>query len=375
MAFEHIRIAQFRNIEEAELELGSGNIFLLGENGQGKTNFLEALYCLSYGNSFRTHQDRELIMHGRSDFLLRAEWSEPGYIVRDQISFRYLPEGRKEILLNEKQLSDRKELVAHNPSVVFCHEDLAFASGAPEERRFFFDQCAGMLWLEYIDLLRSFRRLLKHRNMALKTDTFSVLDTLDEQLARYGSELMLYRKRLSHLFKDHFPERYEQVSQLGTELSIQYRPNWPEEASLSEIVEILAQRRQRDIEVGTTLSGPHRDRWVFTMEGRDFSAFASTGQLRLASLVLRVVQVYLFSELSKSAESAEPRFPVLLLDDVLLELDVAKRRRFFSLLPAKDSGAQSVFTFLPEEPWREYANRSTIVYKVSHGRFSREESI
>ena len=140
-------------------------------------------------------------------------------------------------------------------------------------------------------------------------------------------------------------------------------------------MEILAQRRQRDIEAGTTLSGPHRDRWVFTMGSRDFSAFASTGQLRLASLVLRVVQVYLFSELSKSAESAEPRFPVLLLDDVLLELDVAKRRRFFSLLPAKDSGAQSVFTFLPEEPWREYANRSTIVYKVSHGRFSREESI
>ncbi|HOO01915.1 MAG TPA: DNA replication and repair protein RecF [Rectinema sp.] len=372
MAFEHIRIAQFRNIEEAELELGTGNIFLLGENGQGKTNFLEALYCLSYGNSFRTHQDRDLIMHERSDFLLRAEWSEPGYIVRDQISLRYLPEGRKEILLNQKRLLDRKELVAHNPSVVFCHEDLAFASGAPEERRFFFDQCAGMLWLEYIDLLRSYRRLLKHRNIALKTDTFGLLDTLDEQLARYGSELMFYRKKLSRLFEDRFPERYEQVSQLGTEVSIQYRPNWPEEASISEIVETLAHRRQKDIEAGTTLSGPHRDRWVFTMEGRDFSAFASTGQLRLASLILRVVQVYLFSELS---QGGKPRFPVLLVDDVLLELDVAKRRRFFSLLPEKEIGAQSVFTFLPEEPWREYANWTTIVYKVSHGRFSREESI
>ncbi len=370
MAFEQVRIARFRNIDEAELRLGAGHIFLLGENGQGKTNFLEALYCLSYGTSFRTHQDRELIMHGGSEFLLRAAWSEKGSPAEEQISLKYSKEGRKEVRLNEKVLSDRKELVAHNPAVVFCHEDMAFAAGVPEERRFFFDQCAGMLWLEYIDLLRLYRRVLKHRNVALKTDTFSILDTLDEQLARYGCEIMAVRKRLSLLFARRFPESYERVSQLGTEIAIQYMPSWPEGASASEIIELLAQQRPRDIEATTSLSGPHRDRWVFIREGRNFSSFASTGQLRLASLILRIVQVHLYAELSGGEV---PRFPVLLLDDVLLELDVAKRRRFFSLLPGRGSGAQAVFTFLPEEPWREYADESTIVYKVRNGRFSCEE--
>ncbi|SLM18306.1 DNA replication and repair protein RecF [uncultured spirochete] len=372
MAFEQIRIARFRNIEETELKLGAGNIFLLGENGQGKTNFLEALYCLSYGNSFRTHQDRELPMHGNSEFLLRAAWSELNSPAQEQISLRYSIEGRKEVRLNEKPLTDRKELVAHNPAVVFCHEDLAFAAGVPEERRFFFDQCAGMLWLEYIDLLRFYRRVLKHRNMALKTDTFSILDTLDEQLAHYGQEIMAYRKKLSQLFAQRFPESYERVSRLGTEVAIHYVSSWPEEASVSEIIEVLAERRSKDIEAATSLSGPHRDRWIFIREGRNFSTFASTGQLRLASLILRIVQVHLYAELSGSEMH---RFPVLLLDDVLLELDVAKRRRFFSLLPEQKSGAQAVFTFLPEEPWHEYADDTTIVYRVSDGRFSREEGL
>jgi DNA replication and repair protein RecF len=372
MAFEQLRIARFRNIEETELTLGAGNIFLLGENGQGKTNFLEALYCLSYGNSFRTHQDRELLMHGSSEFLLRAAWSEPNSPAQEQISLQYSIEGRKEVRLNEKPLADRKELVAHNPAVVFCHEDLAFAAGVPEERRFFFDQCAGMLWLEYIDSLRFYKRVLKHRNMALKTDTFSILDTLDEQLARYGQEIMVTRKKLSQLFAQRFPNSYERVSRLGTEVAIQYMPSWPEDASVSEIIELLAKRRSKDIEAATSLSGPHRDRWVFTWEGRNFSSFASTGQLRLASLILRIVQVHLYAEL---AGGEVPRFPVLLLDDVLLELDVAKRRRFFSLLPGKDSGEQAVFTFLPEEPWHEYADESTIVYRVSDGRFSGEKGL
>ncbi len=372
MAFEWIRIAQFRNIAEAELKLGAGNIFLLGENGQGKTNFLEALYFLSYGSSFRTHQDRDIPMHGSSEFYLRADWSDVGSRSNEQISLRYSSEGRKEIKLNEKVLTDRKDLVAHNPAVVFCHEDFAFASGIPEERRFFFDQCAGMLWLRYIDVLRAYRRVLKHRNMALKTDTFSMLDALDEQLALYGFELMAFRTRLAGLFADVFPESYEQISQLGSEVSVRYIPNWIERASVEEIVKELANRRAKDIEASTTLSGPHRDRWVFIHEGRNFSSFASTGQLRLASLILRVVQMQLYARL---ANGENPRYPVLLLDDVLLELDVAKRRRFFSLLPPHQSGAQAVFTFLPEEPWHEYADENTIVYKVNDGRFSSEKGL
>jgi DNA replication and repair protein RecF len=228
-----------------------------------------------------------------------------------------------------------------------------------------------MLWLEYIDVLRSYRRVLKHRNMALKSGTMRILDTLDEQLAKYGFELMAFRHTLESIFQEKFSEDYERVSRLGTKLAIQYAPSWSADSSPDEIVTALGARRAKDLEATTTLSGPHRDRWVFIQEKRDFSSFASTGQLRLASLILRIVQVELYAELRNSKA---PRYPILLLDDVLLELDVAKRRRFFSLLPSNTSGAQAVFTFLPEEPWREYADEHTIVYRVSNGRFSSEKS-
>ncbi len=110
--------------------------------------------------------------------------------------------------------------------------------------------------------------------------------------------------------------------------------------------------------MGTSLSGPHRDRWAFLAEGADFSSTASTGQLRLLSLTLRMVQAEYYT-------AATGRLPVLLLDDVLLELDPGKRRRFLELLPP---AGQAFFTFLPGEPWKEYMTGSTLVYEVRDGR-------
>jgi DNA replication and repair protein RecF len=120
----------------------------------------------------------------------------------------------------------------------------------------------------------------------------------------------------------------------------------------------LAERRTDELSARTSLSGPHRDRWVFTCEGQDYASKASTGQLRLLSLVLRVVQAGHYTRVTG-------RLPVLLLDDVLLELDPARRQRFFGILP---SASQAFFTFLPGEPWQDYAEADILVYKVEHGR-------
>ena len=126
-------------------------------------------------------------------------------------------------------------------------------------------------------------------------------------------------------------------------------------------MERLASKRTEELALGTSLSGPHRDRWSFVAGGRDFASTASTGQLRLLSLVLRTAQADYYSVRTG-------RRPILLLDDVLLELDPGKRRRFFQALPP---AAQAFFTFLPGEPWEDYRGGSTIVYHVEHGRFSR----
>ena len=160
-------------------------------------------------------------------------------------------------------------------------------------------------------------------------------------------------------FDDRFASRYEAVSLLGIEVRIKYRPSWAIDAGIDGILEKLKARRAEELVFGMSLTGPHRDRWSFIAAGRDYAGTASTGQLRLLSLTLRMIQAEYYSQ-------ATGRLPVLLMDDVLLELDRGKRRRFLDLLP--ESG-QSFFTFLPGEPWEEYKTESTLVYEVRDGRF------
>jgi len=386
MAFKRARFVSYRNLEDSEVAVDAERVFLIGENGQGKTNFLEALYYLCYGSSFRGQVDSQIPATGSQGFGLGAQWAGavdasvpggddgyPGAGLDEEISIR-VDGTSKDIRLNGKPLKDRKELVFHSPAVVFCHEDFTFAAGDPERRRFFFDQCAGMLSLSYIDSLRSYKRVLKQRNAALKESARDLLEVLDPQLAVYGLELMNARKTLHARFQESFPGLYERVSRLGKAVDLSYSPSWPQEASTDFVLDLLGARRENEILLGTTRTGPHRDRWNFLCAGDLFTEKASTGQLRLVSLILRIIEVRAYADHAQMTASA-PKWPVLLLDDVLLELDVGRRRRFLELLPKQGEGAQAFFTFLPEEPWTEYANGDTIVYGVSHGRFQNQKRL
>jgi DNA replication and repair protein RecF len=361
MPFNRVRLSSFRNLEDAEIQIDADRVFLVGENGQGKTNFLEALYFLSYGSSFRGLVDTEVARRGSPSFsLFGSIRSDNGDSpLGDDIKISW-GDKTKQITRNGKPVRDRKELVDLNPSVVFCHEDYSFAAGEPERRRFFFDQSAGLVSAGYIDILRNYKRILKQRNAALKESRFDLLSLLDMQLAGIGLELIRARTELQAEFDGRFPLRYEAVSLLGSEVHIRYHPSWPTNLGLDDIIQRLGSKRAEEMALGTTLSGPHRDRWVFISGTRDFSATASTGQLRLLSLTLRIVQ-------SEYYTARTGRFPVLLLDDVLLELDRGKRRRFLDLLP---SSGQSFFTFLPGEPWEDYRTESTLVYEVKNGRLT-----
>jgi DNA replication and repair protein RecF len=359
MPFDSIRISSFRNLVDGEICVAADRVFLVGENGQGKTNFLEALYYLSYGASFRGPVDGEAVRHGSSAFALSgAVTSFEKEFPAEDIRLIWCKK-HKEIRRNGKPVHDRKELVEINPAVVFCHEDYAFAAGEPERRRFFFDQAASLVSAGYIDLLRDYRRILKQRNASLKEAREELVALLDIQLAGKGLELMDARSRLQSEFEDRFASRYEAVSLLGVEVHIRYRPSWPLDVGLDGVLERLRTKRAEELALGTSLSGPHRDRWSFIANGSDFAVTASTGQLRLLSLTLRMVQAEYFTAMTG-------RLPVLLLDDVLLELDRGRRKRFLELLP---SSGQAFFTFLPGESWEDHSSGSTLVYQVVNGRF------
>lgn len=345
------------------METGAASIFLVGENGQGKSNFLDAIYTLCYGVSFRGAQDSAAARLGTDSWSLSgecygiADGSEtlPG----STLSIRWTQAG-KAIRENDKPIIDRKRLVEANPAVIFCHDDMEFARGEPERRRFFFDQTAGLVSAGYIDLLRSYRRVLKSRNAALKERMLDVLDVLDFQMATWGVALRGERARLVEYFDRIFAPRYEAVSLLGERIGVSYRPSWRIEENVDAVTARLGASRDRELTMGTSLSGPHRDRYRFDDSYGDFSTRASTGQLRLLALTLRIAQAEHYSALSGRA-------PVLMLDDVLLELDPDKRRRFMDNLPR---GEQAFFTFLPGEPFGDYRMKDTIIYWTDHGRFT-----
>jgi len=329
----------------------------MGENGQGKSNFLEAVYFCSYGSSFRGAQDRELPLNGAKECAVQAALDSR---LGDNILIKIQNE-KKTIAINGKNTNDRKELLSIIPCIVFCHEDMGFITGSPEQRRTFFDQNLCLNDIQYLDDLRRYKKILKSRNALLKDlkekrgGSAALLDALDPQMAEYGARIMEKRRAEIKYFAELFGPLYEAVSGIAN-IDIKYEPSWKQERA-PELLVTIQEKREREIFAGLTLGGPHRDNYTFTRDETDFSKKASTGQKRLLALLLRAAQANRYFKLNNKK-------PVLLLDDVLLELDGEKKIRFLSVLPEYE---QAFYTFLPEEPFQKYIKDTTLVYKVTNG--------
>ena len=359
MPFLSLSPVNFRNLLNKPMDLLSKEVYFTGENGQGKSNLLEALYYSSYASSFRTHTDSELIKNSEKSMSLRTIYREENGNVHT--TFIVIENGHKKIEKDGKIIHDRKELINTMPCVLYSHDDLDFAEGSPERRRFFLDQSLSMYDVMYIDVLRRYRRILKNRNLCLKEKKYELFDTYDIQLIMNGLEIQKKRKDAVFQFNQIFEKMYENVSGIAG-VNIRYLPSWKsqDEASLpniDEIMELVKSKRDVERSLGTTMTGPHRDRIVFIKDGVQFIPTASTGQRRLVALVLRTAQAVFYTQVTGKK-------PVLLMDDVLLELDPEKRKRLTAMLPDYD---QLFCTFLPGEPYENYRHETTRVYKIENG--------
>jgi len=359
MGFTSLKTFDFRNLKNQSIELTNKEIFLTGENGQGKSNFLEAVYILSYGSSFRTHQDNLLIKHNCKEMTLYGEYSRNNEI-SNSVSIN-LSGKVKKINYNGKAVRDRKDLIQNIPCIIFSHEDLSFVNGTPERKRWFLNQTISLYDSGYIDNLRNYRKILKLRNIEIKNGKKELLDVYNQQLASAGLTLQTSRNTTINDFNKTFSPLFRDISGFEEELYIEYLPSWKNCSTENEIIERLESKISTDFILGTTSSGPHRDGLKYNLLSRDFSKIASTGQLRLISLVLRVAQSIFFSEKTNQK-------PLLLLDDVLLELDNKRRMKFLEFLPEYE---QIFFTFLPGEHYKDYKMADTAILNVHDGEIKR----
>ncbi len=360
MGFERLRVFNFRNLRDQEIALGSREIFLIGENGQGKSNLIEAIHLLCLGSSFREKRDAALVRDCQSETALHGRYGTEDRGDR-QLSLRIVPGGRRELRVNDKPVSDRRELLSEVLCICFAQQDRDFVAGTPEDRRRFFDQTLVLSDLSFLDVLREYRTVLKARNICLREDRDDLLDVYDQQLAARGLALEELRQALVQSFDSVFSPLLSEVTGDPASVGIRYRPSWEGLSGVEEVTARLASSRGLDRRLGVTTSGPHRDLFSFVLGGREYAPVASTGQIRLCALALRIAQARYLAECSR-------RKPVLLFDDVLLELDPAKKRSFLARFPPYE---QAFFTFLPDEGYLAYRTPETLMLTVRGGDFYR----
>ncbi len=361
----------FRNLKNDTIDLSSREVYFVGENGQGKSNLLESLYYSAYGTSFRTHNESQIIKNGEKAFSVNSMFKKSDDDMQ-KITLVF-ENGKKRIDKNGKRIQDRKELINTIPCILFCHDDMKFAIGEPECRRFFIDQSLTLYDNLYIDDIRNYKKILKSRNLILKNHQYDLLETFDSQLAYYGLIIQEKRKKAIFQFNEIFGKIFYEVT--GIEgVKIVYEPSWKEIITekltadnkiitekkfpaSQDIINLLLSRQELDKRFETSMSGPHRDKINFIKDKVLFVPTASTGQRRLLSLILRIAQSIYYTRVTGLK-------PVLLMDDVLLELDPDKRAKINSLLPEYE---QLFCTFLPGEPYERYMKDTTKVYNIKGG--------
>lgn len=330
------KLNHFRNYESCDFAPCTGVNVLLGNNGQGKTNLLEALYLCCTGRSHRTRQDKELI-GWNEDFAsvqVLAERNDGSHDVEV-----ILPAGgKRKIKISGREAARSGELMGHVTGVLFSPEDLRTVKDGPAERRRMIDMTLAQLRPAYYYALQRCNRALKQRNEVLRAaaanpSLLSTLDMWDEQLATAGAEIMRHRREYIQRLSAVAEDTYQEIAGGNERLQVRYQPSVSTGDDVQSNLDALFAARENDVRRLTTSVGPHRDEVLLTIEGREVRAFGSQGQQRTAALSLRL------SELSVMKEELG-EWPVLMLDDVMSELDPSRRRQLIARL----EGIQTIVT-------------------------------
>lgn len=367
MRITEVSLQSFRNLSQLHMAPAAGINVIYGSNAQGKTNFLESLYFCAVARSMRGKSDQQLIAFDSPESHIRITVQRSSRLDRIDVHLRRGEKtGRghgKGVAVNGVALRRLGELFGTLYAVVFSPEDLSLVKDGPGERRRFLDIELCQLSRVYYYDLQQYYRILKQRNNLLKSiqKKPSLEETLfawDAQLAGYGERLIAARGRFLARLDKIAAEKLRQLTGGQDSLKTAYHPNCTE----GLLAERLQKNRERDILMGTTQHGPHKDDILFTLDGRDVKTYGSQGQQRTTALAARLAEIELIRE-----ETGEE--PVLLLDDVFSELD--ERRQKFLLESIEAEGLQAFLTCTGvEDSLRKYVKEGNLFY-VENGRLAK----
>lgn len=367
MILKSISLEGFRNIEKEKIEFSPGVNILCGKNAQGKTNALEGIYFFSRGRSFRTAKEADLLGFDKDGFRLELEYGEAS----GDSTLSYAAFGReRRIYKNGYRINKISELIGNFKSVLFSPDDLSLVKGGPEERRAFLNIAISQKNPTYIKYYSAYKAAMEQKNILLKNAKQGLFFDADEikswsrSMAEYASYIYLMRRDYIENIKEHAKLFMSEISSDGEKIDIRYKSDIEKNTDSREDIKceyerIMNEGISRECGAGVSLYGIHHDDMEIEINGKSARTFSSQGQKRSIVLALKLAEGEVIRR-----EFGE--YPVYLLDDVLSELDGARREYFLS----KKGDKQIIITSCDEGDDISFADR---IIRVGCGKFSQEK--
>jgi DNA replication and repair protein RecF len=353
MHLARLRLRDFRNYGRLDVAFGPGFHLILGDNAQGKTNLLEALYLLATLRSFRGVGSAHLVRHGAKGYFIGA--SVVGRAQREvQL---YWSAAERRVALDRKPVKRITDYLGVFRAVVFCSEDLQLVKGTGRVRRRFLDLLLSQTRPDYLALLQRYTRALRSRNALLRQPTLDerALEGFTHELILAGDSITASRRALVPQLAPLVKEAHAQIAAGGERLTLSYQPQVKRDFAVE-----LARSRARERTQRMTVVGPHRDELLLHVDQQPAARFGSEGQKRTIALALKMAQ-------AACVQQSEGSPPVLLMDDVMGELDVRRRSGLIPLFDSVAAGRGQVFMTCTEENWPRELGREIQRWHVQDG--------
>ena len=358
MHLASLRLRDFRNYARLDAAFSPGFHLLLGNNAQGKTNILEAIYLMATLRSFRGVGSAQMVRHGEKGYFVGGKVVGQG---EHEIKM-YWSAAKRSLSLDGQPVRKLTDFLGTLKTVVFCTEDLQLVKGTGRSRRRFLDLLLAQTNPIYLPLLQRYARALRARNALLKRPLLDVaaLESFTRELVTAGEEITRLRHELVPKFSPLVRLAYRRVSRDAEELRIQYQPSIKTDFTVE-----LAQSRRREQAFRATVIGPHRDDLQLLLNDRVAGQFGSEGQKRSVAVALKMAQAEFLTGIHGAP-------PVLLIDDIMGELDLSRRSGLMPLLQRSHQARGQVFMTATEENWPGELSREIFRWRVEAGKLQPE---
>lgn len=357
MYVKKLKLINYRNYENLQIDLGKHVNVFMGDNAQGKTNILEAIYYCGFAKSHRTSKDKELINWNGDISFISVNVAKDR--LDKKIDINILKDGKKVIRVNSIKISKIGELFGTFNVVMFSPEDLKIIKDSPGVRRKFIDMELCQLDSKYYYNLVQYNKVMNERNIVLKNKNLdlNMLDIYDLQLSKFGSYII--EKRLTYLesLNKYSEDIHKDITSGKEIIEFKYNSTIKNLNDIQdEFYETLIKNRKRDVDKGITSHGPHRDDFSVYINNVDTKSFGSQGQQRTAVLTMKFASLRIIKEITGE-------YPVLLLDDVLSELDFNRKRYILNSI----NDIQTIITCTGIEDLGDHLNKDSKLFKVKEG--------